>query len=327
MSSPRAEEITLIKLVEEYLKEIQAQGLSAGTHSSKKQKLYRLLDFLLTRSITNMNQVTQQTIEDYHTSVRERRKYHTEKLLNVRTVILHLSAVKLFFKWLVNRKIIFVDPSASLELPKVIRPLPRNILSQKEMERILLIPDVSTLIGMRTRAILEVFYGTGIRRQELLNLNLYDIDLSEGILKINKGKGSKDRVLPLGKTARYFIKKYIQEVRGKSVHPMNLGQSLKRQKEPALFLNSYGKRLGGSRVERMVRSLVNQVNPRVKRVCHSLRHSFATHMLQGGADLRKLQEMLGHSRLRSTEIYTQVKPLDLKKTYRKYHPRAIDPKL
>jgi integrase/recombinase XerC len=217
-----------------------------------------------------------------------------------------LSAIKSFCRFLVRNKILKVNPSLSIKTPKTEQPIP-SFLSEDEMEIMLDSIGDETELDIRNRAILELLYDTGIRASELTNLDLSDIDLKEKLLLVY-GKGGKERILPLTRKACETLVGYLDEVRG--------------YEEGAFFLSKSRKRLGQRDLQRIVKRYISSVATLHQMSPHTLRHTFATHLLNRGADLRAVQELLGHESLSTTQIYTHLSIAKLKEEYKRAHPRA-----
>jgi integrase/recombinase XerD len=198
-------------------------------------------------------------------------------------------------------------------LPRLERRLPRHVLTAEEVEQVLLGPHLGDGIGVRDRAILEVFYSTGIRRMELVNLSVWDLDQERGTLMVRQGKGKKDRMVPIADRAIAWIERYLRQVRPSLVMPPDEG---------TLFLTNLGESLTPSRLTQLVREYVNGAELEKHGACHLFRHTMATLMLEGGADIRYIQEMLGHVELSTTQIYTQVSIKKLKAVHELTHPGA-----
>ena len=231
--------------------------------------------------------------------------------LSTRTIARAVHSVRGLYRFAVREGRLEDDPMENLRAPRAFRALPRA-LSMAQVESLLSAPDVSTPLGVRDRAILEVLYAAGLRVSELTSLRPPDVDLDVGVLTCT-GKGGKERIVPLGQQARQWVRRYLLEVRGSLV---------KRRQAPFLFLNHRGGRLSRMGLWGIVRrhavtsGLHRQLTP------HVLRHSFATHLLENGADLRAVQAMLGHADISTTQIYTHVSRGRLRKVYDQYHPRA-----
>ena len=238
-----------------------------------------------------------------------------------------LASLRTFIKYLRREGIIEQDPAALVGTPRRERKLPRH-LGEQEMSRLLEMPDASTPFGRRDRAILELFYASGLRLSELVGLDLEDVDLSSRVVRV-LGKGGKERIVPFNKTAAAAVRAWLGDLEtltaflgevasgGKRLRPAN-----SRKSGQALFVNYRGGRLSTRSVDRLVRKYVAQCSTRFGISPHALRHSFATHLLQRGADLRAIQELLGHARLSTTQRYTHVNATQLIETYKKAHPRG-----
>ncbi|NOZ64134.1 MAG: site-specific tyrosine recombinase XerD [Caldiserica bacterium] len=248
------------------------------------------------------------------TSIREEdlRKFiiHLRKKgLQVSSIARKLSAVRSFIRFLMQEGVINEDPTANLLSFRRGKRLP-HALSQAEVLTLLDLPSPETQKGIKWRAILEVLYGTGIRVSELVGLPCSAVDLEAGFLRV-KGKGGKERIVPIGREAEKWLKKYLSEVR----------PSIDKNSSPYLFLTPRGKPYTRQGIWVMIKRMARKAGLR-KVSPHTLRHSFATHLLQGGADLRIVQELLGHADISTTQIYTQVDRSYLKEVHKKYHPRG-----
>ncbi len=224
-----------------------------------------------------------------------------------------LSSIKTLYRLLVRRGLMLFDPSAAVEYPRADKRLPRGILSIQEARKIIEAPDRRTPAGLRDRAVLETLYATGIRASELANLSLHDVDTEERILRVVLGKGRKDRNVPLTSASAEAIEVYLAE--GRPRIPLS-GHS------PLLFLAPRGGRMHVSTLNEVVQAAAKDAGITRRVTCHTFRHSVATHLLKGGADIRHIQALLGHSSLSSTERYTRVEISDLKSVVRRAHPRG-----
>ena len=224
-----------------------------------------------------------------------------------------IGALQRFFTHLCKTNQLPANPAADLELPrKPHRALPKG-LNKEELARLLSVPGTQDLLGIRDRAILETLYATGARRSELTNLDLSDLDQSHETLHIRKGKGGKDRLVPIGKVALAWLEKYLLNVRPKLV--MEAG-------EQAFFLSGYGERMSSGYLGNWVSKALKTADINKTGSCHLLRHTCATAMLENGADIRLIQQLLGHARLETTSIYTEVAITHLKEVYERTHPAA-----
>ena len=271
----------------------------------------RFFAFLSSRGINNLASVTLTTILDYHKALDNFISYR-RKPLSEHTKESSIRTVRRFFRLLKRKDLILVDPSAGL--PPIHAPdrFPRCIMTRSEIEKLLSQPNLKTLTGFRDRAIMETLYSTGIRRQELTSLTVYDIDFANGLLRVNQGKGKKDRVVPIGKVAARYVKEYLENVRPKMAN----GRA-----GSALFVNYRGLPLRVNALGGIIRRNVRRSGLEKPICVHTFRHTCATEMLKGGSNIRYVQEMLGHAHIVTTQIYTRVVPLDLKKAHSKSHPR------
>jgi integrase/recombinase XerD len=217
-----------------------------------------------------------------------------------------------FFKWLTREGHILSNPAADLEMPKQARQLPKHLMSVSEVESVINAAPVHSAPGVRDRAMLEVLYSSGIRRGELVALQVRDIDTERGTLMVRKGKGKKDRLIPLGERACAWVKRYLLEVR----HQL-LGADTH-----AMFLTNYGEPFEKNRLSDLVKGYMRAAG-QASGNCHAFRHACATHMLEGGADIRHIQIILGHSQLSTTEIYTHVAIEQLKAVHKATHPAKV----
>jgi integrase/recombinase XerD len=228
--------------------------------------------------------------------------------LSARSAARHLSAIRRFHRFLRDEQITKADPTDGFENPRVIRPLP-HVLSQVEMERLVDAPDPNEPDGIRDRAILELFYSCGLRISELYTLRMRDLSLEESSVRV-LGKGTKVRIVPLGAQARERVRAWLDLRNAGTVA------------DDTVFLSSRGKRMSRTLVWQVVKRHAIAANIRQNVTPHMLRHSFATHLMDNGADLRAVQEMLGHSDISTTQIYTHVSSDRLSKAHKKFHPRA-----
>jgi integrase/recombinase XerD len=266
------------------------------------------------RGITRPQEVTRPVLERY-----QRYLYHYRskkgKRLNIQTQNVRLTAVRMFFSWLSRYKHILYNPASELELPRSEYHLPKSILTLEEVEQVMNQVDLNAPMGLRDRAILETLYSTGMRRKELCNLKKQDINLDGGLVMIRQGKYKKDRVIPIGDRAIAWIDKYLYDSRPFIVlDPAN--------DDDTLFLTMDGKPLRPKHLTRLTHQYVSAANIGKEGSCHIFRHTMATLMLEGGADSRFIQQMLGHASLDTTQIYTRVAVTRLKEIHSQTHPGA-----
>ncbi|XJZ26110.1 site-specific tyrosine recombinase XerD [Bacillota bacterium Lsc_1132] len=229
-----------------------------------------------------------------------------------KTLARHVASIRAFHQFLIRDKATDHDPSVHIETPQLERSLPK-VLNQQEVETLLDAPKQNNHYGLRDKAMLEILYATGMRVSELIGLNLGDAHLTMGFVRCI-GKGNKERIIPIGKTAANALQQYLDSGRSRLVS--------KKHRENALFLNHHGQRLTRQGFWKILKKLANEAGIEKELTPHTLRHSFATHLLENGADLRAVQEMLGHVDISTTQIYTHVTKTRLKDVYSKFHPRA-----
>jgi len=223
-----------------------------------------------------------------------------------------LQGVKVFFRVMKQEGYLAGDPARDIPFTKLQKRLPRSVLTRQEMKKLLDAPNVHTVLGYRDRAVLELMYSTAMRRAEVEALKVEDVDFDGGFVRVNEGKGRKDRVVPLGKVAGKYLENYLKVIRPELVKdPMERG----------LFLGQYGNPLTGDVIWRMVKQYARKAGLTKNVYPHSFRHTCATLMMKNKANIRHIQELLGHASLLSTQVYTAVSIVDLKEAHRKYHPR------
>jgi integrase/recombinase XerD len=290
---------------------LTTKGFSNRSIEAYLSNLKLFLDYLEENGVMELAQVDHSFMFNYQVSLLH--QTYRGKHLSNGTKQSRLCAIRCFFQYLVKMEIAGCDPTQDLELPRKAHRLPRMILSKKEIGKLLAAPDLSLPLGIRDRAILEVFYSTGVRVTELINLALKDIDLIRGELKVNQGKGAKDRLIPLGEVACDYVRLYLQKARPK----------MAGKEENLLFVSVHGRKLLRSIIAYMIDKYTRQAGLKKHVSSHCLRHTCATHLLQGKADIRHIQAILGHNSLETTQIYTKVNITDLKKVHRRCHPREL----
>jgi integrase/recombinase XerD len=299
-------------LLVRHLDALRVRGLADKTVRSRRFNVNAFIDFCAAREITSARDVTRPVVERYQHHVVVHRTKDGE-LLSFRSQCELLLAVKAFFRWLIEENLVLADPAAFMKLPKREKRLPRYVLTHEEAERVLAVPDVTTSIGVRDRAILEVLYSTAIRRNEVLHLAVDDLDQARGTLLVRLGKGKKDRTVPIGERAIAWVKKYLDDVRKELVIDPD---------EHALFVSLDGGPLSSNRLSELVKRAIDASGVGKKGSCHLFRHSAATAMLERGADIRFIQAFLGHELLSTTEIYTRVAIRKLQEVHAETHPSA-----
>ncbi|MGG4267676.1 site-specific tyrosine recombinase XerD [Peribacillus simplex] len=229
-----------------------------------------------------------------------------------KTVARHIASIRSFHQFLLREKVTDQDPSIHIETPKPERSLPK-VLSMEEVEALLEAPKILDEFGLRDKAMLELMYATGMRVSELISMDVGDVHASMGFVRC-VGKGNKERIIPIGQTALSAIEHYMEGARGRLASP--------KHRTDSLFLNHHGNRLTRQGFWKILKKLVKSAQIEKEITPHTLRHSFATHLLMNGADLRAVQEMLGHADISTTQIYTHITNVRIKDVYSKFHPRA-----
>jgi len=286
------------------------RGLARNTLEAYRRDLARYAAFLGDRGIGNATLADESMVSGFVGSL-SASEYEEGKRYRASSVARALAAVRTFHAFLLREGEASADPSEGVVRPKVPRTLPRP-LTISEVESILAVPGDADLPGLRDRAFLEVLYGAGLRISELVGLDVDDVDLDEGSVRV-MGKGSKERIVPLGRFAARAVKAYLTRAR----------PSLARERSGgALFLNQRGGRLTRQGATKILKACARRAGLRKRVTPHMLRHSFATHLLEGGADIRVVQELLGHASLATTQIYTLVTGQRMREEYFAAHPRA-----
>ena len=320
-------------LRDRYLAAKRSEGLAEGTLRYRRIYLTHFLAWVREEGVLDVRHVTPEHARAYALAL-TRHRYPAGRgeacelrPLKPRTRAVRLQVVQGFFRWLVERGVLLLDPTAALTLASKARQLPRHILSEAEVRKLLDAPDLSTPVGLRDRAVLSLLYATGLRRAEVSSLDVADVDLTEGTVFVRRGKGGKPRLVPLGESAAQDVVAYV--TRGRPV----LAEGHRMPRTPALFVGvggpgraHQGKRLEPEGVSQLVSRACQKA--RLGRLVrsHALRHAFATHLLRAGADVRHVQRLLGHSSVVTTEAYTHVAIKDLAEVHARSHPRGGGPR-
>lgn len=278
------------------------QGMSPQATRAATRRLPRFFAYLKTRRISDAQAVKEEHVVGF---------LHRYRHLSVGTQANWTTLIGSFFAFLEKKRVVIVSPARTMPRPVVDR-LPADVLSEAEARRLMAAPPSKTRTGQRDRAILEIFYGAGLRLNECLRLDLIDVDLSQGRLVVRSGKGRKDRVVPLSGRAALAFEVYLREGRSRLA---------RNAREPALFLSKQARRLSPARLAAMMQEHARTAKIKKPVHPHALRHTCATHLLKGGADVRHVQALLGHTRLESTALYTRVFPQDLMRVIERCHPR------
>ena len=302
------------RLVDDYLLSLELKALSPATVYGRRKALASLAAWSIERDVLSPTQVSVEVVDAYRRHLHR----HLTKAgtpLTVRTQQQYLIAARGLFAWLTKQRHMAVNPTAEMELPKTPERLPRQVLSPEQAEEILDQPDIDTPLGLRDRTMLEVLYATGVRRAELAGLDVADANLTKRTLFVREGKGAKDRIVPLGERAAVWIGRYLIDARTVLLRD--------QFDEPGLFITRVGNRLCtahvGSTIEKYLRA-----GGIAEGGCHLFRHTLATLMLEGGADVRWVQAMLGHRNLTSTQLYTHVDISRLAQVHAATHPASTN---
>lgn len=279
------------------------RGLSSNTIISYREDIKSYFNFLKSVNINNLSDTSRHDITNFML-------FQKDKGMNANSIARRLAAIKAFYRFLTRERILKEDPSSMVDSPKLWKRIPET-LSVNEIEALLSQPDIRDKQGIRDRAILETLYATGMRVSEAANLRLDNVNLDIGFLRC-LGKGNKERVIPLGKKAIASLKRYLEVSRPKQ---------LKGRQSDFLFLNRFGKRISRQSLWKIIKRYARQARIKKSIKPHILRHSFATHLLERGADLRSVQEMLGHANISTTQIYTHISRERLKAIHKMFHPR------
>lgn len=333
MKPPRLSPRDFEAVLSGYLAARWAEGRAAGTLVYRKLYLSHFLSWLKAERIDDLRCVGPEETRDYAVAL-VRHRYRPgrgeatpERPLAAATYRTRLLLVRDLFRWLVARGLVLVDPTASLRIAPRRQQLPRLVLSEREVERLLLAPSAGTPIGVRDRAVLSLLYSTGLRRSEVSALDLNDVDLTEEIVHVRRGKGGKPRLVPLGESAGADLRLYL--TRGRP----EMAEGHRMPRTSALFVGAggpgrrnQGGRLQPDGVSLLVRRTSEKAGLSRLVMAHALRHAFATHLLRAGADVRHVQRLLGHSSVVTTETYTAVAVKDLAEVHARSHPRGGGPK-
>lgn len=307
-SAPKQSEF--IRYLRLFLEWSQAMNYSVETTKTRDTCVRRFIVWCDDRAITRPQDITASVLERYRRYLFHYRKSNGAPLA-FSTQHSHLAPIKAFFKWLNKENHILYNPASEFELPRVPKHLPKDFFSEEEIDAMIEHTQIYGDLGIRDRAIIETFYSSGIRRMELVNLKLQDVDLKRGTLVVFEGKYKKDRVVPIGKRACNWVDKYMTLVRPSLIKGDDNGFT---------FLTEKGQPFIKNRISDLVKKYKQAVGVDKPGACQLFRRSMATHMLENGADIRYIQEILGHVNLSTTQIYTQVSIKKLKQVHASTHP-------
>ncbi|MEW8957992.1 Tyrosine recombinase XerD [Moorella humiferrea] len=293
------------ELVDEFLYYLVVErGLAENTLASYNSDLQQFLQYLESSKIKSFRDVNHGLLVAYLVKMQREGRAPA-------TICQHMAAIRALYQFLLRERLVDNDPTVNLESPRQAKKLPQ-VLTLEEVERLLSQPRVDTPAGLRDKAMLELLYATGLRVSELIALNVDQVNL-EGEFVRCLGKGAKERVVPMGQMACFYVRTYIENGRGKLI---------KKKAETALFVNQHGRRLSRQGCWKIIKGYARAANLNKEITPHTLRHSFATHLLENGADLRAVQELLGHADIGTTQIYTHLTRKKVREVYDRTHPRA-----
>ena len=293
------------QLIDAFLDHLTVErGLAANTRLAYRTDLAQFTDFLRHRGIEHLNAAHRQDVTEYLL-------YRRKSGLSARSLSRQLAAIRMFCRFLFREKLVAADVTQTIDSPKLWRTLPHT-LDYEEVGRLLAAPDTETKLGLRDRAMLEFMYATGLRVSEVAAIKLSDINFEAGFLR-SVGKGNKERIVPVGKQAVEWIQRYLREARNSVARAGTLGE---------VFLSTRGKALSRKTIWVIIKKYARAAGIAKEITPHTLRHSFASHLLQNGGDLRVIQEMLGHADISTTQLYTHVDQSRLKETHYRFHPRS-----
>jgi integrase/recombinase XerD len=308
-----APETPLAVLMHEHLDALRVRGYSEHTVKNRLVHIGFFLEWAYEHGLREPVEITRPVLERYQRHLFYYRKKNGEPL-TFRSQHSRLVPLRVWFRWMTRQNHVLHNPASEIDLPRVGRTLPKNILSVEEIEQVMMQPVLAGPLGQRDRAILEVIYATGLRRLELINLKLYDLQLDRGLIVVRQGKGKKDRYVPIGERATSWLKKYIHEVRAElAIEPDDL----------TVFLTADGEPFSRDHLTWTVRVHIVAAKTGKVGACHLLRHCMATHMHENGADIRFIQQILGHEDIKTTQIYTHVAVRALQQVYAATHPTAL----
>lgn len=292
------------ELIDTFLNYLSVErGLANNTISSYREDLKFYMDFLEKKEINALSNTTKNDIINFMFGQKDQG-------LSPNSISRRLTAIRVFYRFLVRERILKLDPTSQLDSPKLWKKIPET-LSLNEVEALLNQPNLKDKQGLRDKAILEALYATGMRISEAANLKIDNVNMDIGFVRCI-GKGNKERIIPLGKKAIESIKKYLKNSRPK------FASKIENQ---FLFLGRFGKRISRQSLWKIIKKYAKSAKIKKPVKPHLLRHSFATHLLERGADLRSVQEMLGHSNISTTQVYTHINKDRLKTIHKRFHPR------
>ena len=305
--------IPLEVMMRDYLQALLTQNYSEQTVGNREFLLRQFIQWCQERGIADPVEVTRPILERYQRYLFLYRKKNGEPM-SFRSQHSRLVPLRMWFRWMTRRNHLLHNPASELELPRLGQPLPKNILSAQEVEQILQLCNIDDPIGLRDRVVIEVLYSTGMRRGEIVALKLYDLSLDRGVILVRQGKGKKDRYVPIGERAIAWLEKYIREARP---------QLAAEPDDMTVFLTAQGEPFCLDHMTSNVKARIDAAKLGKTGACHLFRHTMATLMHENGADIRFIQEILGHVKLETTQIYTHVSIRTLQQVHASTHPAAM----
>jgi integrase/recombinase XerD len=303
---------SLAAWMQRYLDALTVQGYGEDVLRSRRSALALFLEWCGERELQRPGEITRPILERYQRHLFYARKPNGQPI-GLKAQWALLNHVRLWFRWLVRGNHLPTNPAADLDMPRQPKLTLPEAFTAQEVEAVLAQPDVDDVNGLRDRAVLELLYSTGLRRSEVLKLSVYDIEPLRGTLRVRQGKGRKDRIVPIGERALAWVQRYLDESRPQLVVDAH---------EPALFLNRRGRRYSPTHMGLLARRYIEAAGVGKRGACHLFRHTMATLMLENGADVRYIQEMLGHASLETTQVYTHVSIGKLQAVHAATHPAA-----
>jgi len=312
--APAAPSTPLELLLEKHLEDLRLKNYSEYTIKGRRVHIDYFIAWAAERGIVEPVEVTRTVLESYQKHVYHYRKKNGEPL-GFNGQHDRIVPLRVWFKWMARQHHILHNPASEIELPRIGFRLPKAVLTASEAEQVIQQTNVHDPLGLRDRAILETLYSTGIRRLELVSLKVWDLDLERATIAIRQGKGKKDRIIPIGDRAAAWVRKYLDESRPHLASEPD---------DHIVFLSNAGEPFSLDYLTEVVRGYVDAAEIGKRGACHLFRHTMATLMLEGGADIRFIQAMLGHADLKTTQIYTHVAIRQLQEIHRATHPAKLE---
>ncbi len=301
------------KITEQFFEWMHVTNYSPATIKSRRTYLGFFITWSLERGLNQPCEISKAILERYQRYLAYYRKKNGEPM-SIRGQHTRITPLRAFFKWTTRQNLTLYNPASELDLPRMEKRLPKHVLNEQEVEKVMGTPDLKDPLGIRDRALLETLYSTGMRRMEVINLKIHDIDEERGTVMIRQGKGKKDRMTAIGGRALKWIRKYLEDVRPELVREPDCG---------TIFLTNLFEPFTANRLTQMVRNYIKAADIAKSGSCHLLRHTCATLMLENGADIRFIQQQLGHAKIDTTQIYTQVSIKKLKEIHTATHPARL----